>query len=37
MDTNSWGDVTTIIPSTGMLWKTVKAISPVPGGISINI
>ncbi len=37
MDTSSWGDVTTIIPSTAMDWNTVSGTSPVPGGISINI
>ena len=25
-----------MIPSTGMVWKTVKGTSPVPGGISTN-
>ena len=30
------GVVTIIIPSIGMLWKTVNGTSPVPGGISIN-
>ena len=32
--TRSCGDVTVMIPSTGIDWKTVSGTSPVPGGIS---
>ena len=35
--TSSCGEVTTIIPSTGIDWNTVSGTSPVPGGISMNI
>ena len=34
METRSWGEVTTMIPSRGMDWNTVRGTSPVPGGIS---
>ena len=34
MLTSSWGLATTMMPSTGRLWKTVRGTSPVPGGIS---
>ena len=34
MLTRSWGLVTTMTPSTGRDWKTVRGTSPVPGGIS---
>ena len=34
IDTSSCGDVTTMIPSRGRDWKTVRGTSPVPGGIS---
>ena len=37
MDTRSWGEVTTTMPSTGRDWNTVRGTSPVPGGISTNI
>ncbi len=37
METSSWGEVTMMMPSTGMDWKTVSGTSPVPGGISTNI
>ena len=37
MDTRSWGEVTTMMPSTGRDWNTVRGTSPVPGGISTNI
>jgi hypothetical protein len=37
IDTSSWGEVTTIIPSTAIDWNTVRGTSPVPGGISMNI
>ena len=36
MDTRSWGEVTTITPSTGRDWNTVRGTSPVPGGMSTN-
>ena len=35
--TRSCGEVTTIIPSSGIDWNTVSGTSPVPGGISTNI
>lgn len=34
--TNSCGDVTITMPSTGSDWNTVSGTSPVPGGISTN-
>ena len=34
MLTSSWGLATTMMPSTGRLWNTVRGTSPVPGGIS---
>lgn len=37
IETSSCGEVTIIIPSTAMDWKTVSGTSPVPGGISINM
>ena len=37
MLTSSWGLATTIIPSTGSVWNTVRGTSPVPGGMSTNM
>ena len=34
MPTSSWGLATTMMPSRGMDWKTLRDTSPVPGGIS---
>ena len=34
MDTNSCGDATIKMPSSGMDWNTDSDTSPVPGGIS---
>ena len=37
MLTSSWGLATMMTPSTGRVWNTFRATSPVPGGISTNI
>lgn len=37
MLTRSCGEVTMITPSTGRVWNTFSATSPVPGGMSTNI
>ena len=34
METSSWGEATTTMPSRGMDWKTERDTSPVPGGMS---
>ena len=34
--TSSCGLATTMIPSTGRVWNTVRGTSPVPGGMSTN-
>ena len=36
METSSCGEVTMMMPSSGMDWNTVSGASPVPGGISTN-
>jgi len=36
METSSCGEVTTMMPSSAMDWKTLSGTSPVPGGISTN-
>ena len=34
MLTSSWGEATMMMPSRGRDWKTLRATSPVPGGMS---
>ena len=37
METSSCGEVTMMMPSSGMDWNTVSGASPVPGGRSTNM